>query len=331
MEVSDILEAIDMMEYMEQYCDFEERGGEFWALSPFKEENTPSFSVNPYKGFWYDFSAGLGGNLIDFVMKYHKVGLVDAINMLKKYAGITDKGGVTHKRLTAAKIAKKFRYSEKPKKLNVSKVLPDNAMAKYEFRKDKLKLWADEGISWEAMKHFNVMYDALDNRIVYPVKNLDGEIISICGRTCDPDFKAKHMRKYTYYQAIGTVDTLYGYSDNLESIMEQGEIILFEGAKSVMMAWGWGIKNTSAILTSHLSDNLFMSLVRLASYWNIRIVFALDSDVDITLDANIMRLCSYARVEWVQNRCNLLEDKDSPADKGETVFRKLYQERRRLS
>jgi len=72
MEVSDILEAVDIVEYISQYCDLEEKGEELWALSPFKKENTPSFSVNPEKKCWYDFSSGLGGNLLDFVMKYHK-------------------------------------------------------------------------------------------------------------------------------------------------------------------------------------------------------------------------------------------------------------------
>ena len=68
MEVADIIEAIDIAEYISQFVDLEEKGGELWGLSPFKDENTPSFSLNPEKGFWYDFSAGVGGNLIDMKM-----------------------------------------------------------------------------------------------------------------------------------------------------------------------------------------------------------------------------------------------------------------------
>ena len=331
MEVSDIVEAVDMQEYIAQYCEFEERGGELWALSPFKDENTPSFSVNTEKGFWYDFSSGLGGNLIDFVMQYHKVDLRGAVNLLKQYAGIKEDGEHACTRLIASKIAKRYRHTEKKKKTVASKELPETVMTRYEFRKDKLNLWADEGISWEAMRRFRVMYDPFDDRIVYPVRNMDGKIISICGRTCAPDFKAKHLRKYTYYQSIGTIDTLYGFSDNRDAVFQSREIILFEGAKSVMMAWGWGIRNTAAILTSHLSDNLFEFLVRLASFHNIRIVFALDSDVDIEKDSNIRRLCSYACVEWAKNYGNLLEPKDSPVDRGKDVFEKIYKERRRLS
>ena len=330
-EVSEIVEAVDMEEYISQYCDFEERGGELWALSPFKEENTPSFSVNTEKGFWYDFSSGLGGNLIDFVMKYHDVNLPKAVNILKQYAGIDDSGETVGERLSASKVARKYRCTKKNRNVATSKELRQNIMSRYEFRKDKLKLWADEGISWDAMKHFLVMYNSFDDRIVYPVRDMEGKIISICGRTCDPDFKKKKIRKYTYYQEIGTVDTLYGFSDNADDIMREREIILFEGAKSVMMAWGWGIRNTSAILTSHLSDNLFDYLVKLASFHGIGIVFALDSDVDIEKDANICRLCSYARVEWIWNYGNLLNAKDSPVDRGKEIFDKLYKERRRLS
>ena len=56
-----------------------------------------------------------------------------------------------------------------------------------------------------------------------------------------------------------------------------------------------------------------------------------DFSVDIEKDANICRLCSYARVEWIWNYGNLLNAKDSPVDRGKEIFDKLYKERRRLS
>ncbi|MBQ8619086.1 MAG: hypothetical protein IJ418_16440 [Clostridia bacterium] len=329
MEVSDIIDAVDMEEYISQFCDLEERGGELWGLSPFKDENTPSFSVNLEKKFWYDFSAGCGGNLLDFVMRYHDVNLIKAIDILKKYANITDDGKTVGK-MQAARIAKKFRSTARPNRVSRASILDPNYMERFELRKEKLKLWLDEGISWDAMMRFGVRYDAFDNRIVYPVKTYDGDIISVCGRTCDPDYKAKRMRKYTYFQSLGTIDTLFGFSDNKEDIMTKKEIILFEGAKSVMMAYGWGIKNTAAILTSHLSPNQFNFLVKLGNLKGVRIVFALDAEVDITKDENIMRLASYARVEWIKNFDNLLEDKDSPVDKGQEVFNTLYSRRQKL-
>lgn len=329
MEVADIIDAVDMEEYISQFCDLEEKGGELWGLSPFKDENTPSFSVNPEKKFWYDFSAGCGGNLLDFVMRYHNVSLVKAISILKKYANITE-DGQTSGRMQATRIAKKFRSTSRPPRVSNASTLDPSYMERFELRRDKLKLWLDEGISWEAILKFDVRYDAFDNRIVYPVKTYDGDIISVCGRTCDPDYKAKKLRKYTYFQSLGTIDTIFGFSDNKDAIMTKKEIILFEGAKSVMKAYGWGIGNTAAILTSHLSPNQFSFLVKLGNLQGVRIVFALDADVDITRDENIMRLASYARVEWVKNVDGLLDDKDSPVDKGRDTFTELYNGRQKL-
>lgn len=335
MEVSDILEQIQIEDYVSQYIDgeYEERGGELWCISPFNpSERTPSFSIRTEDQIFYCFSTHVGGNIVDFAMKYHGVTLARAINMLKEYAGIKDEDGheqvVT--RLAATKVCKKYRKRKRHGNPASSKTLPEDYLDRYELNVAKLSLWADEGISWEAMQRFGVRYDRFDDRIVYPVRSYAGEIVSICGRTCDPDFKSKGLRKYTYYQSIQGIDTLYGYSDNQEEIFSKGEMIVFEGAKSVMKAYDWGFCNCVAALTSHLNDNQLMFLIQLGNLYGIRMVFAFDADVDIRKDENIMRLSRYAKVEWVCNRQNLLPAKDSPVDQGRAVFEKLYAERMRL-
>ena len=45
MELSDLIESIGMQDDITQYTEFTEKNGEYLALSPFKEEDTPSFSV----------------------------------------------------------------------------------------------------------------------------------------------------------------------------------------------------------------------------------------------------------------------------------------------
>jgi hypothetical protein len=44
---------------------------DYWYLSPFREETTPSFKVNRNMNRWYDFGEGKGGNIIDFGLLYH--------------------------------------------------------------------------------------------------------------------------------------------------------------------------------------------------------------------------------------------------------------------
>lgn len=333
MEVSDILESVDMAEYISQYTELKEQNGELWGLSPFRDEKTPSFSVRPETGYFYDFSAGFGGNLLDFVMQYDHINLVQAVNKLKNYAHITEEADVPFhfRRPLMVKVAKKYRPSERPPPKCTAKILPEDYMDRYEFRKDKLKPWFDEGIPWQVMHDYGVRYDAFDNRIVYPIKDFDGNLFCVSGRTCDPKYKEKGIRKYTYTSSIGSLPTIYAISDHRKDVIEAKELILFEGCKSVLKMVGWGKRNVGALLTSHLSPMQFDYLVKLASFYGVRIVFALDSDVDITQDKIITRLCSYARVEWIQNRDNLLGEKEAPVDRGREVFEKLYEARRRLN
>lgn len=328
MEASEIVDSVDIVEYIGQYIELEQRGREFWGLSCFTDEKTPSFSVDPVKKVFCDFSSGARGNLVEFVIRHDHVSVGEAIRILKRYAGITDdENGNTVTRLEATKVAKMYRDRIRHPPKMIAKPMSPDCMSQYELRRDKLQLWIDEGISWKTLMRYGVRYDAFDNRIVYPVKDYDGNIISVCGRTCDPDYKAKKIRKYTYKNQLGSLDTIYGYFDNRQAILDAREIILFEGAKSCMKACEWGVYNTAALLTSHLSMNQFRFLIKLCSFHNVVVVFALDSDIDISKDENIRKLCSYARVQWIRNRDGILDPKDSPTDKGQEAFIDLYQRR----
>lgn len=325
MEVADIIEAADVEAYLSQYCEFEEKGGELWCISPFNpQEKTPSFSYRPETKCFYDFSAGFGGNIIDFIVRHDKVSVAAAVRKLKAFAHITEQGDEAVVRMEASRIAKKYRTQNKSQNKCIAKVMPDTCMEQYEFRAEKLSLWANEGISWDMLRRYQVRYDALDDRIVYPIRDYDGKVFCISGRTCDPDYKAKKLRKYTYLGSIGTLNTIYGYSENMDEILRKKEIILFEGAKSVMKAHGWGFGHCGALLTSHLSQNQFEHLIQLSSFHGVRIVFALDADVDLMKDEKVLRLTRYARVLWVKNRDQMLEEKESPVDRGEETWKRLY-------
>lgn len=327
MEVDDILEQVDILEYISQYLDLEEKNGEWWGLSPFKDENTPSFSVNTEKQRFYDFSSGAGGNLIHFIRRYHNCGFYEAIGIIKKFANITDDSEIIINRLESTKIAKKFKRNTSNTKESNPTVLPSNYMERYEFNEEKLQTWIDEGIDIDTLRKFSVYYDSFSDRIVFPVRNYTGDIINVCGRTLDKDFKAKGLRKYTYFKPFGgQLDTLYGFSDNRQAIMEKKEIIIFEGSKSVMLANSWGIHNTCAILTSHLNPQQFMFLVKLG----IRVVFALDKEINIKDDKQIQRLRRYVTIEYLHDKNNLLSEKMAPVDNGREIFERLYNERRRL-
>lgn len=322
MELSELIESVDILDYIAQYTEFTEKNGEYWALSPLKEENTPSFSVRKETNTFYDFSSGIGGNVLTFIRYHDKLGYADAIEKLRKYADFD--GAVSPRRkIAATEVAKRFAPPKKNTNKAKSTVLPDDYMERYEIRPDKLAVWKREGISDEALSRFQVRYDSFSDRLVYPIRNTEGKIINIGGRTLDEHWKEKKLRKYTYFRGWGELNTIYGLAENMESIHEKREIILFEGCKSVLLAYTWGIQNTGAILTSHLNPNQMKILAKLGC----RVVFALDKDVAIRNDYNIRRLKQFVKVEYIWDGLGLLSDKDAPVDKGEDVWNRLYERR----
>lgn len=323
MEVPELLEKIDIVEYISQFVELEERGSEFWGLSPFNEEKTPSFSVRRESGKFYCFSSGIGGSVITFAQRYFGISAHEAIEKLKEYAGVSDEHINVSEKLSATMTCKKYARPKVQAKEEKGVNLPDDYMDRYERRPDKLEDWYSEGISEDAIAKFQVRYDPFSDRIVYPIRDISGKIVNVSGRTLDPDYKEKGIRKYTYFHSFGTVNTIYGLWENAQHIRDAGAVILFEGCKSVLKAYGWGIKNCGAILTSHLSPTQVKILVKLGC----RVVFALDKDVDISKDRNIKVLNRYANVEYIYDAADWLNDKDSPVDRGEKVFRDLYERR----
>ena len=68
-EVAELLQKIDPVEFLSQYTELTEKNGEWWGLSPLASppEKTPSFSVRRESGQFYCFSTGVGGSLITFL------------------------------------------------------------------------------------------------------------------------------------------------------------------------------------------------------------------------------------------------------------------------
>lgn len=202
-------------------------------------------------------------------------------------------------------------------------VLSADVMENYEDRPEKLKVWEAEGISKESLMRFQVKYDPFGNRLVYPIRDPNGNVVNIGGRTLDPEWKERGLKKYCYYYSWGRMQTIYGLAENLEAIKDKHEIILFEGCKSVLIADSWGIKNSGAILTSHVNPEQMKILAKLGC----DVVLALDKEVDIRKDHNIEKLKQYVNVSYLYDFRDLLEEKDAPVDKGREVFETLYKER----
>ncbi|MDE6148518.1 MAG: hypothetical protein K2F81_00260, partial [Ruminococcus sp.] len=186
MELEDLIDSIDIVEYISQFVELEEKNGEFWGLSPFKDEKTPSFSVRKETSSFYDFSSGIGGNVFTFVKYYNNCTPKKAVEILSQYAGCDGEMKAPRKKLTATVICKRFKPQVSYKKSSTISVYPENYMERYEKRDDKLAVWESEGISRMSLDRFQVCYDCFSDRLVYPIRNFEGKIVNIGGRTLDP-------------------------------------------------------------------------------------------------------------------------------------------------
>src|SRR5688572_18937854 len=62
-----------MVEYLKRlgYAPIKTHGNNYWYLSPFRSEKEASFKIDVKQNCWYDFGEGIGGNLIDFLLKFY--------------------------------------------------------------------------------------------------------------------------------------------------------------------------------------------------------------------------------------------------------------------
>lgn len=80
------LKKISMIDYLGSMGFVPEysmkNGNEYWYNSPFRNEKKPSFKITVDKNTWYDFGAGQGGSIIDFVACFNRCSIREAFSIL---------------------------------------------------------------------------------------------------------------------------------------------------------------------------------------------------------------------------------------------------------
>ena len=64
------------------------RANAVWYRSPYREEHTPSFKVNPEKNLWFDFGEGKGGNIFALAGEFIQSG--DFLTQARYVAEVAD-------------------------------------------------------------------------------------------------------------------------------------------------------------------------------------------------------------------------------------------------
>lgn len=87
-DAADIKAKTSIEEIISEYVTLKPKGRNIWGLCPFHNEKTPSFSVNPAKQRFRCFGCNAGGDVIDFIMKYHGIDFKAAKELLAARTGI---------------------------------------------------------------------------------------------------------------------------------------------------------------------------------------------------------------------------------------------------
>lgn len=86
--IDDLKNRADLVRIVQQYVpDLKKKGANWMACCPFHREKTPSFSVNPAKGFYKCFGCGKGGTAFNFLMDLENISFPEAIKRVADISG----------------------------------------------------------------------------------------------------------------------------------------------------------------------------------------------------------------------------------------------------
>ncbi len=258
------------------------RGKEFVGLSPFTNEKTPSFTVSDEKGFYHCFSSAEHGNIFDFIMKTQSIKFGEAVRQLASEAGMPPY------RFTNFDVEKEKRYETYK---NILKHYTDYHHELL-FNKDSsaLDYLKNRGITKEAISEFQIGFvpgnsdyyielskkfnekEILDtglfyknekynkfvnrfySRIIFPIKNIVGDVIAFGGRVIKDGKTAKYINspETEFYKKGRHVFNLDKARSNAS---KDKEVIIVEGYMDVISIYSSGIKNVVSNSGIALTEN----------------------------------------------------------------------------
>ncbi len=208
--IDKVLEKADIVEVIGEYVKLEKKGSDYKGLCPFHNDSNPSFSVSPNKKVYKCFSCNEAGNVVKFVQKYRNVSFLEAIKILgdkynipvdlkdnsynenlRKYYTImfevtnayefylknTKEGVVAleylHNRHLTDDIIRQFQIGLSGEKENIvcKTMIDSNKYTPLDLKEINLIDNRD-----------NQYYDLFHGRIMFPIKNLNGNVVGFSGR-----------------------------------------------------------------------------------------------------------------------------------------------------
>lgn len=168
------------------------------------------------------------------------------------------------------------------------------------FFKASSLLWIKDGISAQKQEEFDIRYDMLTNRIVYPWINECGELCGIMGRL-NKEQVDKSERKYMSIIPMNKAKLLFGMYQNYKHILNKGIVFVAESEKSVM--------KSDLPVVAVGKHFIAPRQVQLLKSMFVDIVIAFDNDVSLEICINEAKKC-IVQNPFFKNNVYVLYDKE---------------------
>lgn len=240
------------------------QGREFAGLSPFSKEKSPSFFVNDDKGFFHDFSSGKHGDIISFLQETERLSFVEAVTRLAAEAGMAlpaEDPQAAEREQKRQGLADWMDLAQKWFAANLRRSVGKAARDYLERRGLPEDQWERFGLGYapndrEGLKQALVQrgakpgelveagmlispegggqpYDRFRDRLMFPILDARGRIVSFGGRAMNPDDRAKYLN--------GPESPLFHKGATLYGLPEARRILGAEqkGGQSIVVVEGY--------------------------------------------------------------------------------------------
>lgn len=302
--IDEVLQRTDIVDLIDARVKLKRAGKNYTACCPFHQEKSPSFTVNREKQFYYCFGCGASGNALSFLMNHERQEFIDALKQLASQVGLTVPETRAEGRVAAVNVqqplfdileaaAQHFerqlrQSSEAPRAVAYLKKRGlTGAIAKH-FRlgfappgwdvllntlgatpADRARL-VEVGLCVQHAERDRT-YDALRDRIIFPIRDFRGRVIGFGGRVLG-DEKPKYLNS-PESPVFHKGNELYGLYEARQS-GKVTRLMVVEGYMDVVMLAQHGITEAVATLGTATSTTHIERLLRVVD----DLVFCFDGD-----------------------------------------------------
>lgn len=283
--VEEVRKKTDIVDLISEYIPLIKKGKNYFGVCPFHDDSNPSMSVSREKQIYKCFSCGAGGNIYNFLMDYEHIDFKEALSKLSSKLGINIEN-------TTIKVNNKFdkfyEIYDLTSKLYQNNLLSEKGSSARNYLKSR-------NISLEEIKKFNIglsfsnnqvvkqlekKYNLLDledvglisnnhdifqNRIMFPLMNLENKTVAFSGRIYDTNSKDSKYINTKETNIFKKGEILYNYYACKEDVRIKKYLILVEGFMDVIRLSTIGIKNVVATMGTSLTINQIKLLKRLSN------------------------------------------------------------------